>query len=193
MLLGPTIMLAVAAATFPPPPPPPRPAPPPVAYPPPIPPCVNRVAPFDMARIRKVQGVLDVLADAEDKSRVTVFIDTGDVVKLHIFGCQGGVIQASLWTGYIGYSIQIPTIAAPVEKKLIQRAKIVTRLIFPDTSDIKRIDGIMDAGHFLPYNADYVKSFSDQTHGVFMDLQQPPGDQDALISLLYVNPPMVKQ
>jgi hypothetical protein len=194
MLLASAIVLAAAAAS-PPSVPSSRPPPPPQIFLPyvSLPPCINHVAPFDTERMKKIQGVRDVLVDVQDKNRVTVLIDNGDVVKLYITGCNGGAITATLWTGYAGYAMRVPNIANAVEPQLIQRAKIVTRLIFSQASEIERIDAIMDAGHFMPRNADGIKSFSDEKHGFFMDLQQPPGDEDALMSLLYVDPPLLKQ
>jgi hypothetical protein len=160
---------------------------PPEVYP--LPKCAYVPKPLDVSRMKKIKEVLDTVIDPNEKTRVTVFVDNGDVVKLLVDGCGAGVVSAWLWTGYSGYSMNNVN-AGDREKKLIQRSKIVTRLIFQDPDEIARIDKIMDAGHFLPPNRDKIKSFSDQTQGVFIDLQQPSGDEDALINILYESPPL---
>jgi hypothetical protein len=158
-------------------------------------PCLTQAAPPNVSRIKSIHGVLDVVVNANNKNIISAFIDNGDVARLEASGCNNGIVVARLWMGDVGYVMDSGDNAvAPLEKNLIQRAKIVTRMVFQDKNEIARIDGLMDGGHFLPKDRNRFKEFSARDHDFGMEIQQVSGGpSEALITIYYFNPPMVNK
>jgi hypothetical protein len=161
-----------------------------------IPPCLTQPAPPDANRIKNIHGVLGVVVNSNNKNLISAFVDNGDVVRLETHGCNNGIATARLWMGNVGYVINSADMngIAVLEKTLIQRARIVTRMVFQDQNEIARVDELMDSGYFLPQDKNGFKEFSGRTHDFGMEIQQVTGGpSEALISIYYFNSPLVKK